>query len=185
MNTTFEALFQMLGEDLKPPHTFVESTPASSSSTTQPTPVRNSEEPSRHQQPLGTKRGTSVTLPPDFLRIPCPQSHSTASTDYLTLFSDPTFLAEMEREFGPNFETILREHMQAEALRNTSHYTTYNDGYSGGVQQHNAEVGTRSPSVPSSGTTYSSQQNGSSVSALPPISNQNDISPRRMEGTLK
>ena len=41
------------------------------------------------------------------------------------LFSDPDFLAEMEREFGPDYEALLREHMQAEALRNTSNYSAY------------------------------------------------------------
>lgn len=81
-------------------------------------------------------RGTPVTLPPDFLRLPSQQQHppgssfsrmASGSQDYLTLFSDPNFLAEMEREFGPDFEAVLREHLQAEALRNTSNYSQYSD----------------------------------------------------------
>lgn len=81
---------------------------------------------------VSNKRGATISLPMDFLRPPnyAPPTSSfsglSTSNDYLTLFSDPAFLAEMEKEFGPDFEAVIREHMQAEALRNTANNSSYN-----------------------------------------------------------
>lgn len=61
---------------------------------------------------------------------------SPGSPEYLTLFSDPAFLAEMEREFGPDFEAVLREHVQAEALRNTAPYASYISGQQENYSSH-------------------------------------------------
>ena len=35
----------------------------------------------------------------------------------------------VEREFGPDFESVLREHIQVEALRNTAPYSSYQIGH--------------------------------------------------------
>lgn len=62
-------------------------------------------------------RGQHVNLPPDFLRINRSSNLSgIADNNFIELFSDPLFLREMERELGPNYEVILREHVQAHNL---------------------------------------------------------------------
>ena len=149
MDPTFEALFQMQGQTLKPPTTLgvppaqntdnnITAGGIVNNTATHSPPATISQQHTAHP---GGKRGVTVILPPDFLRLPSrhsqqQQSADTGSSDsYLALFSDPNFLAEMEREFGPNFEAVLREHMQAEALRNTSNYSAYNSGYQGNAQQ--------------------------------------------------
>ena len=84
------------------------------------------------------RRGAHVSLPSDFLRWPSssqsqplssPMLASTNAKDYMNLLSDPNVLAELEREFGPNFEAVIREHLQAEALRNTENYASYSTGF--------------------------------------------------------
>lgn len=70
------------------------------------------------------KRGAKVALPDNFLRIPGWNERHDAQMgtgDYVNLLSDPVFLRELEREFGPDYEAVLREHLQAEALRSLQH----------------------------------------------------------------
>eukprot|EP01041_Mallomonas_annulata_P006729 gene6730-13627_t len=61
-------------------------------------------------------RGAKITLPNSFLRVPGWQTkHEEAITkrDFMTLFADPIFLREVEREFGPDYEQVLRDHLRA------------------------------------------------------------------------
>ena len=66
---------------------------------------------------LENRRGSKITLAHDFLRVPGWQAkhrEATARKDFMTLFADPVFLSEVEREFGPDYESILREHIRVE-----------------------------------------------------------------------
>lgn len=76
------------------------------------------------------KRGSAVRLPDDFLRpsdwIQKQQEYNQTGS-LVNLMADPIFLQELEREFGPNYQAVLREHLQAEALRNTADRAPYSD----------------------------------------------------------
>jgi len=164
METTLGSLFQMEGQSLLPSSSMERSPPAQTRVESKPVPFPASS----IQQHSAGRRGTRVTLPPDFLRLPREEPPMTTSLltpgspEYLTLFSDPAFLAEMEREFGPDFEAVLREHVQAEALRNTSNYSSYISG-----QPENSSSHT-SPAVPQQNS--SANQNNTSIVSQ---SNQN------------
>lgn len=79
---------------------------------------------------VNKRRGAQVVLPDDFLRVP---GYSEKRREYVetgslvNLLADPLFLQELEREFGPDYQSVLREHLQAEALRNTSDRAPYSD----------------------------------------------------------
>ena len=65
-------------------------------------------------------RGHKMSLPDDFLRVPGWKSRHSAdisSNDFMSLLADPVFLRELQREFGPDYELILREHLRAEMER--------------------------------------------------------------------
>ena len=71
-------------------------------------------------------RGSKIQLPNDFLRIPgwaAKHREALLNKDFMTLFADPIFLREIEREFGPNYEIVLREHLKAEYLSYDEKYT--------------------------------------------------------------
>lgn len=60
-------------------------------------------------------RGSKVHLPNSFLRIPgWEKRHKEAiqKKDFMTLFADPVFLREVEREFGADYEQVLRDHLR-------------------------------------------------------------------------
>lgn len=72
---------------------------------------------------LPSPRGYVVSLPDDFLRVPGWKARHTAdvtSQDFMQLLADPIFLRELQREFGPDYESILREHIRAEMQRRAS-----------------------------------------------------------------
>lgn len=62
-------------------------------------------------------RGKKVSLPNNFLRVPgWEKRHEEAirKKDFMSLFADPVFLREVEREFGDDYELVLRDHLKAE-----------------------------------------------------------------------
>jgi hypothetical protein len=74
------------------------------------------------------RRGAQVSLPDDFLRVPGfneKRQEYVETGSLVNLLADPLFLQELEREFGPNYQSVLREHLQAEALRNTTDRAPY------------------------------------------------------------
>lgn len=73
--------------------------------------------------PSSLPRGHVVSLPDDFLRVPGWKARHSAditSQDFMQLLADPIFLRELQREFGPDYESILREHIRAEMERRAS-----------------------------------------------------------------
>lgn len=62
-------------------------------------------------------RGKKMNLPNSFLRVPgWEKKHEEAirKKDFMSLFADPVFLREVEREFGDDYEQVLREHLKVE-----------------------------------------------------------------------
>lgn len=139
INETFKTIYQMEGITLKPPsRTQTDRMEVvGGSSLQQQQRDRDGMTLSTSEQ-KSARRGAHVSLPSDFLRWPSssqsqplssPMLASTNAKDYMNLLSDPNVLAELEREFGPNFEAVIREHLQAEALRNTENYASYSTGF--------------------------------------------------------
>ena len=130
LENTLEMLFSMENEDTRPQQ------PKSPQS--QNAPIHSHASISSHSSAAGPpsstsssqRRGAQVVLPDDFLRVP---GYSEKRQEYVetgslvNLLADPLFLQELEREFGPNYQSVLREHLQAEALRNTVDRAPYSD----------------------------------------------------------
>jgi hypothetical protein len=95
-----------------------------------PNPSSPQQKPGEKSVKKREKRGAHVVLPDDFLRVPGfneKRQEYVETGSLVNLLADPLFLEELEREFGPNYQSVLREHLQAEALRNTADRAPYSD----------------------------------------------------------